>query len=205
MGALLSILFYNADDKPTAGASVTKTHDLSGSPASGKKGPLLSVTRQWEVYKSKFLAGLMRCAGRRHSMGLMDSGCVTSRGISAGRKNIERVRSYKEWTITSSGSSSDASESLGVLSKSSRRNTMIEDYSRALRPMITLYAVLDQLSREFIAGSSDEITDEASEHLAAKLDLCYKSSDINELLRAAEINVGDDVICKCFEKGAASC
>jgi hypothetical protein len=115
-------------------------------------------------------------------MGLMDSGCVTSRGISAGRKNIERVLSYKEWTTTSSGS--DASESSGVLSKSSRRNTMIEDYSRALRPMITLYAVLDQLSREFIAGSSDEITDEASEHLAAKLDSCYKSSDIHKLLRA---------------------
>jgi len=61
---------------------------------------------------------------------------------------------------------------------------MIEDYLRALRPMITLYAVLDQLSREFIAGSSYEITDEASEHLAAKLDSCYKSSDIHELLRA---------------------
>ncbi len=93
MAALLSILFYNIDDKPTGG-SATKTHGLSGS----EEGQTLSPTRQWEVYKSKFLAGLMRCAGRRHSLGVTDSGCVTSRGISTGKKNIERARSYKDWT-----------------------------------------------------------------------------------------------------------
>ena len=77
---------------------------------------------------------------------------------------------------------------------------MIEDYSRALRPMITLYAVFDQLSKEFIASNSDEITGEASMHLATKLELCYKSNGIHELLRVAEINVGDDVICKCLRR-----
>lgn len=212
MAALLSILFYNTDDnKSIVSGSTTKTHDISGSANSDeKKGPLLpSPMRQWEVYKTKFLAGLIRCAGHRHSMGVTDSGCVTSRGISTGCKNIERVRSYKDWALTSSSSSSsnDVSESsLGVFpSKSSRRNTMIEDYSRALRPMITLYAVFDQLSKEFVIGNSDEITSEASEHLATKLDLCYKSNDIHELLRVAEITVGHDIICKCFEKGATSC
>ena len=211
MAALLSILFYNTDDnKLTVGGSATKKHDISGSADSDekKKGTLLpSPTRQWEVYKSKFLVGLMRCAGHRHSLGVTDSGCVTSRGISTGRKNIERVRSYKDWTTTSCSNSNDASEPLGVfsLSKSSRRNTMIEDYSRALRPMITLYAVFDQLSKEFVTGNSDEITSEASEHCATRLDLCYKSNDIHELLRGAEITVGHDVICKCFEKGATSC
>lgn len=212
MAALLSILFYNTDDnKSTVGGSTTTTHDISGSANSDeKKGSLLpSLTRQWEVYKTKFLAGLMRCAGHRHSMGVTDSGCVTSRGISTGRKNIERVRSYKDWMLTSSSSSSsnDVSESsVGVFtSKSSRRNSMIEDYSSALRPMITLYAVFDQLSKEFVTGNSDEITSEASEHLATKLDLCYKSNDIHELLCVAEITVGHDIICKCFEKGATSC
>jgi hypothetical protein len=216
MAALLSILFYNTDDnKSTVGGSATKTHNLSGSVDTDKKKGLLlpSPTRQWEVYKTKFLAGLMRCAGHRHSMGVTDSGCVTSRGISTGRKNIERVRSYKDWTTTSSSSSSgndvsSESSSLGVFSpskSSSRRNTMIEDYSKALRPMITLYAVFDQLSKEFVTGNSDEITSEASEHLATRLDMCYKTNDIHELLHVAEITVGHDIICKCFEKGATSC
>ena len=56
--------------------------------------------RQWEVYKSKFLAGLVRYAGHRHSLGLTDSGCVTSRGISTGRgKNVEKARSFADWSV----------------------------------------------------------------------------------------------------------
>ena len=46
----------------------------------------------------------------------------------------------------------------------------------------------------------DEKTGESSE--VSKLDSCYKAEDIQELLRVAEIGVGNDVICKYFEKGA---
>lgn len=215
MAALCSILFHNSDNgKPSGHGETTTTHDLSGSSSpqesSGKTTP--SPTRQWEVYKSRFLAGLVRCAGRRHSLGLTDSGCVTSRGISTGRKNVEKTRSYVKWA----GISDDAADnSLGVssfsgtartrLSSSSSRmrTTMIEEYSKALRPMLTLYAVFDQLSKKFVVGD-DEGTEESSECLAAKLESCYKADNIQELIRIAEIDVGNDVICKYFEKGAVS-
>lgn len=197
MAALLSILFFNLDnDKPSSGAS--KTHNLSGTEET-KKTP--SPNRQWELYKAKFLAGLIRCAGHRHSLGVTDSGCVTSRGISTGRKNVEKARSFADW-------SGDDMDSFGLSartsSKSSRRTTMIEEYSNALRPMITLYAMFDQLSKEFVVNNDDECTEESSERLAAKMESCYKADDIQELLRVADINLGNDVICKYFEKGATS-
>ena len=186
MSALLSILFHNMDDKTASGSK--KTHDLSGSNENNKQMP--SPTRQWELNKSRFLAGLIRCAGRRHSLGVTDSGCVTSRGISTGRsKNVEKARSFLEWSNDSRASSS---------------SSMIEEYSTDLRPMITLYAVFDQLSKEFVVNNNDESTEESSERLAAKLDSCYKADNIQELLRVAGINVGSDVICKYFEKGATS-
>ena len=196
MAALLSILFYNTDDTPT-GSSATKTHDLSGSEEIRTPSP----SRQWEVYKSKFLAGLMRCAGHRHSLGVTDSGCVTSRGISTGKKNIERARSYKDWTSEDAASSGVSAVNNTRGGNSTRRTTMIEDYSRSLRPMITLYAILDQLSKDFVVDNCDEKTSESSERLASKLDSCYKADDIQELLRVAEIGVGNDVICKYFENG----
>jgi len=211
MAALCSILFHNSDSgKPSGHGKMATTHDLSGSGSSPRE--MSGKTRQWEVYKSKFLAGLVRCAGRRHSLGLTDSGCVTLRGISTGRKNVEKTRSYVKWA----GSDDDAADnSLGVSSltgiartklpsSSSRmRTTMIEEYSKALRPMLTLYAVFDQLSKEFVVGD-DEGTEESSERLAAKLELCYKAEDIQELIRIAKIDVGNDAICKYFEKGAVS-
>jgi len=203
MAALCSILFYNTDSKPSSNAKKT-THDLSGDSQESRKTP--PPTRQWELYKSKFLAGLIRCAGHRHSLGLTDSGCVTSRGISTGRKNVEKARSFADW----SSGSDDASESAFGMSSLTRtkstsrgRTTMIEEYSLALRPMITLYAMFDQLSKEFVVGD-DESTEESSERLAAKLESCYKADDVQELLRIAEIDVGNDVICKYFEKGATS-
>jgi len=91
MAALLSILFYNLDDKPSGGA--TKTHDISGSDE-GKR--TASATREWELYKLKFLAGLIRCARHRHSLGGTDSVRVTSRGISTGRKTVEKARSFAD-------------------------------------------------------------------------------------------------------------
>ena len=45
------------------------------------------------VYKSKFLARLMRCAGHMHSLGMTVNICVTTRGIFTGKKNIELARS----------------------------------------------------------------------------------------------------------------
>lgn len=191
MAALLSILFFNSDDTPASTALDAQHQSCSET----KRTP--SPTRQWEVHKSKFLSGLIRCAGHRHSLGLADSGCLTSRGISTGRRNIEKARSFIDW-------SNDDDVSSGKKPREVQRTTMIDDYSRALRPMITLYAIFDQLSKEFFVDNDDERTQESSERLAAKLELCHKADSIHELLRVAEIRDEDDAICKLFEKGATS-
>jgi len=81
---------------------------------------------------------------------------------------------------------------------------MIEEYSTALRPMITLYAMFDQLSKEFVVNNDDESTEGSAERLAAKMESCYKADGIQELLRIADINLGNDMICKLFERGATS-
>ena len=194
MAALCSILFYNMDDESASSAKKDES----------KAANTPSPSRQWEVYKSKFLAGLIRCAGHRHSQGLTDSGCVTSRGISTGtRKNVEKARSFADWSV----SDDDGTESFTTSARSMsslRRTTMIEEYSEALRPMLTLYIMFDQLSKEFVVNQDDELTEESAERLAAKLESCYKSDGIQELIRIAEIEIGNDVICKYFEKGATS-
>ena len=201
MAAMLSILFYNSDEnKPRVSSS--KTHDISDSlDAEDTEIKAPSPNRQWELYKLKFLIGLIRCAGHRHSLGVTDSGCVTSRGISTGRKNVEKARSFADWSVTSDDESSRKATSLLA---SRRSNTMIEEYSAALRPMITLYAIFDQLSKEFVVNNDDESTEESSERLAAKLESCYKADGIQDLLQIAEIGMGQDAICKYFEKGATS-
>ena len=63
MAALCSILFYNIDDGASSGTKAVKR-------SSPQKSKEPSPTRQWEVNKAKFLAGLIRCAGHRHSLGL---------------------------------------------------------------------------------------------------------------------------------------
>jgi hypothetical protein len=78
---------------------------------------------------------------------------------------------------------------------------MIDDYGQALRPMITLYAIFDQLSKEFVVNDDDESTETASERLADKLETCYKANSIEDLLQVAEITMSRDLICKYFEKG----
>lgn len=192
MAALCSILFYNVDEGAGSGAKKSPSPQTSKEP---------SPTRQWEVNKAKFLAGLIRCAGHRHSLGLTDSGCATSKGLSTGRKNVEKTRSFVDWR------KEELDISGGVHATSRRspfKTAMIDDYGQSLRPMITLYTVFDQLSKEFVVNDDDESTEASSERLADKLETCYKSSNIEDLLQVADITMSRDLICKYFEKGCTS-
>lgn len=182
MAALLSILFFNAEE--------TDTKNICCSGDAGTPSPM----RQWDVYKSKFLSGLIRCAGLRHTLGVTDSGCVTSRGIPTGRRFIEKARSFIEW-------SNDDSSSKGTTTRENQQ-TITDSYSDALRPLITLYTIFDHLSREFIVNNDDVRTKESSERLATKLEFCHKANNIQELLKVAEIHEELDTICKLYEKGA---
>jgi hypothetical protein len=187
MAALCSILFYNSGDD-----SSTSAHDLTDTE---KKSP--SPNRQWESHKNKFLAGLLRCAGHRNSLGVNDSGCITARGISTGsKKNVERARSFMDWSITDDGPSA-----IFASKEKAKGGSILEDYAVALRPMITLYAIFNALSKEFVVNDTDENTLSASERLASSLETCHKASCIVDLLDVAEITMDHDVICKYFEKG----
>jgi hypothetical protein len=189
MAALCSILFFNSGDDTAASATIA--HDLTDT---DRKIP--PPNRQWELHKTKFLAGLVRCAGRRHSLGVHDSGCITARGISTGsRKNIERARSYMDWAVGDEGPPNTS------VSKKTNIGAILEHYSGSLRPMITLYAIFNSLSKEFVANDTDENTQGASERLASSLESCHKAICIEDLLDAAEITMDHDVICKYFEKG----
>lgn len=194
MAALCSILFYNVDE--------TGSGSKKSPSASPKTSNEPSPTRQWEMNKAQFLAGLIRCAGHRHSLGLTDSGCATSKGLSAGRKNVEKTRSFADWRKEELGSLGGIHTTSG--SRSPNKTTMIDDYGQALRPMITLYAVFDQLSKEFVVNHDDESTEASSERLAEKLETCYKASNIEDLLQIADITMSRDLICKYFEKGCTS-
>lgn len=185
MAALCSILFLNSEGDESAGK------------VSESKAP--SPKRQFEVHKYEFLTGLIKCAGQRHSRGVTDSGCVTSRGIPTGRKNVERARSFADWATN------DVESSVSAPATAARKRhgtTMINEYSVALRPMITLYAIFDQLSKEFVVNNDDESTELSSGRLASKLETCYKAESIQDLLRVAEVTMDHESICKIFERGA---
>lgn len=188
MAAICSILFYNSTDE----CSGTKliAHDITDSE---RKCP--SPNRQWELHKEKFLSGLLRCAGHRNALGVTDSGCVTARGISTGnRKNVERARSFMDWSVEDSSTGT-------ATKKKAKVRSILEDYANQLRPMITLYAILNALSKEFVVNDTDENTRNASERLASTLESCLKASSIIDLLNVAEITMEHDAICKYFEKG----
>lgn len=190
MAALCSILFFNSGDDAAAGTTIA--HDLTDT---DRKIP--PPNRQWELYKTKFLAGLVRCAGRRHSLGVHDSGCITARGISTGsRKNIERARSYMDWAVSDEGPTNTV-----VSKKTTKSGAILEHYAGSLRPMITLYAILNAISKEFVVNDTDENTLGASERLASSLESCHKAQCIEDLLDVAEITLDHDIICKYFEKG----
>jgi hypothetical protein len=197
MAALCSILFYNEDD---GAGSLTRKNNKRPSPQKSKEP---SPTRQWEVNKAKFLAGLIRCAGQRHSLGLTDSGCATAKGLSTGRKNVEKIRSFVNWQKEEQLDTFGGIPTISCC-RAPHKTTMIYDYGPALRPMITLYAIFDKLSKVFVVNDDDESTASASVRLAEKLESCYKASDIEELLQVADITMSRDVICKYFEKGCTS-
>ena len=186
MAAICSILFHNSTNES---ATASSTHNLTDSDSQAP-----SANRQWELHKDKFLGGLLRCAGHRNSMGVTDSGCASSRGISTGnRKNVARARSFVDWTIESS--------TAGAALKRAKGRSILDDYAVTLRPMITLYAILNALSKVFVINDSDENTLDSSNRLASVLESCLKSSCLADLLNVAEITMEHDAICKYFEKG----
>lgn len=183
MASLCCILFSNDSDEE------------AGEPV---KGIAPHPRRRWALHKEEFLRGLIACAGRRHALGIEDSGCVTA--TRGSRANRVRSRSFTEWD-TEEGASSRRKPST-ILGK--RGLPQIEDFAKALRPMITLYAIFDQLSSDFVIGMDDEAVEASSSRLVEAVEACQKSSDIHELLQKAKVTLDHEEIYEYLQKGMNS-
>lgn len=157
--------------------------------------------RRWALQKEEFLRGLIAAGGRRHALSIEDSGCVTvSRGS---RANRIRSRSFTEWDmVDDSETTSSRRKPSSILGK--RGLPQIDDFAKALRPMITLYAIFDQLSSDFVVGMDDEAVDASATRLAEAADACLKSNNIHELLQKAKVTLDHEEIIDAFQKGMVS-
>jgi hypothetical protein len=191
MAALCCILFNNASDEDPAVA------DKAGAP---------HPRRRWALHKEEFLRGLIACAGRRHALSIEDSGCVTTKS----RASRIRSSSFTEWDLV------DDERSSGESGAPSRRKThssmlgkkrglpQIDDFAKALRPMITLYAILDQLSSDFVVIMNDEVVEASAARLAETIEACQRSRSIHDLLQRAKVTLDHEEIIEELQKGMVS-
>ena len=82
-----------------------------------------------------------------------------------------------------------------------RGSSSVEDYATALRPMITLFASLDQISKDLALNMDDEKVEEAAERLVHRAEQCQKADNIRSLLAMANISMDDKKIIEEIDAG----
>lgn len=203
MAALCCILFHNLCDDKDVGTTSAASSEGATKPHS---------KRRWKVHKEKFLYGLMRCAGRRHACSVATSGCVSSRNT----LRRQRSSSFADWDEanendgppSSPGSASgteSGTASAGAASSSSalgkRGPPGLNEYAKSLRPMVVLYAILEQLSADFTLNMDDERIEEASQRLVTLIRSCIEAENIQDLINKANITVDHESLLKDFYRG----
>ena len=203
MAALCCILFHNLCDDKDVGTTSAASSEGATKPHS---------KRRWKVHKDQFLYGLMRCAGRRHACSIATSGCVSSRNT----LRRQRSSSFADWDeanendgppsspgsasgIESATASAAAASSSSALGK--RGAPGLNEYAKSLRPMVVLYAILDQLSADFTLNMDDERIEEASQRLVALIRSCIEAENIQDLINKVNITVHHETILKEFYRG----
>ncbi len=201
MISICCILFNN---DPTSSDSLSlssfenkkcvKNKNSSGDVASNSK-------RCWELHKDHFLCALIRCAGRRQALGIDSSGCESSRGHSLGRRT--RSASFNEWDSSPEQDRRGSSSMTGGRNQIGKRgsSSTVEDHATALRPMITLFAVLDQISKDFTLNMEDETVEEAAERLVHIVEKCQRANNIRSLLSIVNVSMEDKKIIEEIEAG----
>jgi len=201
MAALCCILLRNTANDDASGSKKCDTVNEITTPP-----PM----RRWILHRNHFLCGLIRCAGRRHAMGVKDSGCSTSRGGAAGKRRVVHSSSFADWELLGCDDEEKSSEtvSTGESKRESsllgkRKSPDIDEYSVALRPMITLYAIFDQLSTDFVPNMDDESVEKSAERLVETLEKCHKAGSIHDLLIQADVKMDHSTILEEIESGIA--
>ena len=150
---------------------------------------------RWELYKNHFLTGILQLAGRRHALGIESSGCVQPNSKGRGRAS-----SFSEWDYDGSvGPSSDRRK------YTTRKGpSTIELYSKAIRPMVTFYAVIDQVSKDFSLEMSDQDVEASASKLVGVVESCYNAENVSALLSTANISLDHTTIIEEIEIGINS-
>jgi hypothetical protein len=161
--------------------------------------------RQWLAGRTYFLQSFLICAGRRHALGLDSSGCHTSRVNSSGRT---RSSSFADWEdaeqVNTNAHNECSSQQRNLKEKHKRIRTMrptIEDFQNSLRPLITLFAIMDQLSADLSVCMDDIEIIDSSERLARIIAECQCSRNIRELLRIANVTLDHEEIIELLQRG----
>lgn len=208
-GAHAALCRSIADAAPMAALTCIVYHNNKGegSPLPEKDATLPHPKRRWELNKEDFLCGLIVCAGRRHALGVDDSCCQTS------RKGRPRQSSFSDWDIvhdesteTESSTTSAGSKRKGPTSAAMGKRGLlkIDDFANALRPMITLFAILDYISLAYVPNMTDEMIKESAEVLVKHAEDCQKAKGIHDLLRRAGVKLDNDRIIEELQKGMMS-
>ena len=186
MAAICCILFQNIVNDEDVSAS--NANILSSENAPSVPPP----KRRWEMHKDHFLMGLLQCAGRRHALDIDGSGCEQA---SSGRRN--RSTSLSEWNEEhiSPPLRCPVGKQSGVT---------VEEYSKPLRPMLLLYATLDQLSKLFTLQMDDENIEKCSQQLVSTIESCQKAANIRSLIALCNVSLDDTTIIEAFEAGAGT-
>mmetsp|Transcript_108163 Transcript_108163/g.302973 ORF Transcript_108163/g.302973 Transcript_108163/m.302973 type:complete len:306 (-) Transcript_108163:40-957(-) len=202
MACLTCILFHNTKDDYGAAAAST-----AGSEEDERPHP----KRRWVVGRDYFLRGLLNCAGRRHALGVEGSGCTTSRNTAGAKRR--RPGGFADWDIVDEDEmlelagvvggdgSSSASGSALLRSTATTATLSIEDFRDALRPMIVYFALMDQLSNDFVLSLDDLKVDEFANRLVEIIHDCQSCKSIHELLRKARVSLEEEEIIDELQKG----
>ncbi|KAL3921400.1 MAG: hypothetical protein SGILL_002765 [Bacillariaceae sp.] len=154
--------------------------------------------RRWAIAKEQFLRGLINCAGCRHALGLVDSGC--SSGRSAGSKR-NRSTAFAEWGTAEDAEESKAARTLSGQRGKTNSRASIDDFGQSLRPLLIFYAMIDQLSSDYSPDLDDPAIDEAASRFVRTIESCYRSKNIHELLEKANVTLSHSEIINDLQQG----
>jgi len=182
MAAICCILFYNASNDDIGHDNKRKHNNIT--------------KRRWDGNKHIFLRGLIRCGGRRHALGIHNSGCESTRRDGTGRR--PRSSSFSDWELCDKQNASSGQSKRSLLNHSAKS---IDDYARILRPMITMFTMLDSLSELFSLNMDDGSIETSTERLVEVVESCQSSTDIRSLLSLAKIKLDDNQILRELSAG----
>lgn len=192
MAALTCIVYHNTKDEDSAQPE--------------KDAMIPHPNRRWELNKEEFLCGMIACAGRRHALGVEDSGCQTS------HKGRQRKSSFSDWEIVedeineteTTAPSTNKRKGPTSVTMNKRGLLKVDDFAIALRPMITLYSIFDIISSMYVPSMSDEMIEESAAVLVKHVEDCQHAKGIHDLLRKAGVKLDNDRIIEELQKGMVS-